>query len=82
MQTDLVSVSVRYSTFVFTVCVWDPTMGIRRVIGMVVRQVLCESDTHPVQIGHGTLERVDSYRHVCIFRAVMSRDAEVAQLLS
>ena len=57
-------------------------MSIRRVIGMVVRQVLCESDTHPVQIGHGTLERVDSYRHVCIFRVVMSRDAEVAQLLS
>ena len=47
-------------TFVCTVGVWDPAMSIRRVIGMVVRQVLCERDTHTVQIGHGTLERVDS----------------------
>ena len=38
---------------------------------MVVRQVLCECDTHPVQIGHGSLERVDSYSLVCMFRAVI-----------
>ena len=49
---------------------------------MVVRQVLCESDTHAVQIGHGSLERVDSYSLVCIIRAVITRDAELAQLLS
>ena len=48
-------------------------MGIRRVIGMVVRQVLCESDTHPVQIGHGTLERVDSYNTALCVGVAMSK---------
>ena len=60
--------SVRYSTFVSTVDIWGPAMSIRRVIGMVVRQVLCESDTHPVQIGHGSLEWVDSYSLVYTIR--------------
>ena len=39
-----------------------------------------ERDTHPVQIEHGILERVDSHTIVYIFRAVISRDIEVAQL--
>ena len=65
---DLESMSVRYSTFVSTVDIWGPAMRIRRVIGMVVSQVLCESDTHPVQIGHGSLERVDSYSLVYTIR--------------
>ena len=70
MKTDLESMSIMYICFVG---VWGPAMSIRRVIGMVVRQVLCESDAHPVQIGHGTLERVDSYSLVYIFRAVISK---------
>ena len=57
-------------------------MNVKRVIGIVVRQVLCESDAHPVQIGQGSLEGVDSYSLVHIIRAVITRDAEVAQLLS
>ena len=67
MQTELESMSVTY------ICLHSWCLGFDHEqqegdSDMVVRQVLCESDTHPVQIGHGSLERVDSYSLVCILR--------------
>ena len=81
MQTDFESMSVRYICF-HSWCLGSSHEHQEGDCDMVVRQVLCESDAHPVQIGHGSLERVDSYSLVHIFRAVITRDAEVAQLLS